>query len=500
MTASLALPEPLLARFRALAFERLERIDATWNALTRGIAPAKADDEMFRELHTLKGDARVVGFLEVSVLCQRLEDLLSAARGRRYRVHEEVDIVVTMAIQFVGMLLRRGAGVSRGIDLDGFLSQIEIVLSQWLRRESDPPGSITESGPRLRLVPGVAAASQWRVGAAATAVYLEHLTAVGSSRDRLRRAWEALARETFERESEPVAPVLEGHAASARDLARALGKRVHVVVEGAAEAHPDVLDVLGVAALHGVRNAVDHGVDTPAERVRCGKSVEATLRLRVAPAGNDLELEVSDDGKGVDFEAARAKAARLGLRLASDDEEGLAAVLFAPGFSTRDSVTEISGRGVGLDAVSAAVHRLGGRARIESARGRGTTLRVVVPNRRASLDVHVFRPPGATLPFAVDTAWTLHPAPSDRAPVDPLALVGLPNGTPPGIALVHIELRKAGRACVVPSALPPRLALAARLCPTSPEHPAEIVRLDEVEAVLFKPECVGDRTREELHG
>src|SRR5690242_6330606 len=134
------LPDSVIEKFRSVTQERLERIDAGWNALTRGTASPKADADLLRELHTLKGDARVVGFVDVGVLCQRLEDVVTASRARHYQVHEDVDIVVTMAIQFVAMLVRRRADTARsGIDLDGFLRQIEHVIHECLRRSSEVP-------------------------------------------------------------------------------------------------------------------------------------------------------------------------------------------------------------------------------------------------------------------------------------------------------------------------------------------------------------------------
>jgi chemotaxis protein histidine kinase CheA len=99
-------PEVLMARFRAAAMLRLERIDKAWAALVRGEASADTDAEMLRDVHTLKGDAKVVGLVDASLLVQRLEDLLGAARERHYSVHDDVDIVVTLANLFLGLLVR----------------------------------------------------------------------------------------------------------------------------------------------------------------------------------------------------------------------------------------------------------------------------------------------------------------------------------------------------------------------------------------------------------
>jgi two-component system chemotaxis sensor kinase CheA len=369
MDVPLALPEPLIARFRTVAFERLERIDATWTALTHGSAAPKIDDEMFRELHTLKGDARVVGFADVAVLCQRLEDLLNEARRRRYRVSDDVDVVVTMAIQFVGMILRKKAGVTRGIDLEGFLAQIDLVLEESLRRPSAAAAPLSLA-PHLRVEasPRPPVASRGRLSAVATAVYLEHLRASGASRRRLREAWASLVREIADLDAAPAAPVLASHIAAGKTLAAKLGKSVDVSVDaGNVCLYADALDVLNTGVLHAVRNAVDHGIDSPAERERAGKPAMGHVQVLVRSFGDLIEAEVTDDGAGVDFDSVKLKAAKLGLPA----EGELGELLFEPGFSTRDQVTETSGRGVGLDAVRVAVGRLGGQVRIDSARGRG---------------------------------------------------------------------------------------------------------------------------------
>ena len=503
MVAPLALPEPLLARFRAAAFERLERIDTTWTALTHGSGSSKGDEEMFRELHTLKGDARVVGFPDVALLCQRLEDLLSAARRRRYQVHEDVDVVVTMAIQFAGMLLRKKAGITRGIDLEGFLAQIEVVLAEWLRRTSAPPPP-SVVGTHLRVeAPKVTAGACGRLSVVATTVYLEQFRASSlRSRERLRRAWESLLREIVELDGAPLSPVLTRHAAAAHDLARELGKSVEVLVEGAnLWVDAEVVDALNTAVLHAIRNAVDHGIDSPAVRTSAGKPPGGTIRVRSRQREEMIEIDVVDDGEGVDFASVKRKAARLGLLtedlIGAEDDGSLTELLFAPGFSTRDQVTEISGRGVGLDAVRAAVRRLGGQVRMESARGRGTSLRFAVPNRRAPVDVRVFRAPGAPVPFAIDTSWEVEPQVGGNVPVDPLALLDLPRSGSPfeGGALA---LRRADRRCVFASESVWRTASAARLCPTPADCGVEVVRLEEGEALLLKPEVLLDRTGSEV--
>jgi chemotaxis protein histidine kinase CheA len=180
------LPPEVLGRFRVVSLERLDRIDAAWQALIAGSASAVDGETLTQELHTLKGDARVVGMSDVGVLCQRLEELVFAARDRRFHVHEDVDIVMTMAIQFLGMLIRKKPGmVSSGIDLEGFLKQLEAVRLEWLRRSSSiPAADASASARRLRSSAPVIAPpdTRERLASLATDVYLEHLRATVGAR------------------------------------------------------------------------------------------------------------------------------------------------------------------------------------------------------------------------------------------------------------------------------------------------------------------------------
>src|SRR5262249_26099548 len=158
---------------------------------------------------------------------------------------------------------------------------------------------------------------------------------------------------------------------------------------------------------------------------------------------------VSDDGTGIDFRSVRRRAERLGIPLPRrdggvPDEETLTDLLFAPGFSTRDNVSEISGRGVGLDAVRVAAARLGGSGRIRGPPGPGTALRVSVPGRRSPLDLLLLHPLESPIPFALDAAWEVDAsAPASgrtsRAPsLDMVSVAALPRCPPASPASTHV--------------------------------------------------------------
>ncbi len=171
----------------------------------------------------------------------------------------------------------------------------------------------------------------------------------------------------------------------ARDVSAAAGKEAAIVVVGGdVEADRAVLDVLREALLHLVRNAVDHGIESPAERVRHGKPAAGTVTVAASLRGDQVIVTVTDDGAGIDLDAVRATMTSRGLSVPTADAELLRA-LFIGGFSTRTGVTAISGRGVGLDAVEAAVYRVGGAVHVTSNRGRGTTFTLECPLTLATI-------------------------------------------------------------------------------------------------------------------
>jgi two-component system chemotaxis sensor kinase CheA len=180
----------------------------------------------------------------------------------------------------------------------------------------------------------------------------------------------------------PIGPSFHQHVRTLRDGATAMGKQARLVVEGEeVEVDTAVVEWVRDPLTHMVRNAIDHGLETPDVRRARGKDPVGRIVLRAAHEAGAMVIEVSDDGAGLDRRRIAQKAAALGLvadaaRMTDDD---LARVLFEPGFSTADHVTEISGRGVGMDVVRRNVEALRGSVSIESEEGRGTRITIRVP-------------------------------------------------------------------------------------------------------------------------
>lgn len=500
-----SLPEGIISRFRALSLERIGRVESVWNALVQGAEDEEAVRGISRDLHTLKGDAKIVGFEEVHALAHKLEQLLAVAAQIHYRVSEDFDLVVSMATQFVGMLLRKKSGGASGIDLDGFVRQVDDVLreTQVLRRAKSTgqrPVSV-KSGELTtdRLSEPV----RRRLANAATTAFIEYLSARNAtSRTRLRGVWQILSDELAQLQTISLRPLLERHVPASQSLARELGKSADIELQ--VDDHrleSRVAEAVDAGIVHLLRNALDHGIEAPEQRVAAGKPRAGMIKIVAREARGQLEIVVSDDGAGIDLQAVRAKAIERELvdpeRVLRERE--LLDLLFHSGFSTREDVTDVSGRGVGLDAVKSGINKAGGNVRVTSQRNVGTTFTLTVPMPVRQMRVFQFFAPGNAFKFAISARWT----PSvegrdDPDAVDPVAALQLTGGsrqtltgvTPEAPKNLVLRLRWGFLEIALRTGSEPTLVTADRVCPTADDQPLEVVMIDGVEALLLRPEYV----------
>ena len=202
--------------------------------------------------------------------------------------------------------------------------------------------------------------------------------------ERIGRSIIELQNEVMSMRMTPMAFVFRRFPRMVRDLAKRFGKKVQFIVEGEeTEIDRSILDKLGDPLVHLLRNAIDHGIETPEERKAAGKPEEGHLWLRAYAEGNYVFIEVEDDGRGIDPEKVKQKAIEKGV-ISAEDAENLTKreiyeLLFKPGFSTAEKVTDVSGRGVGLDVVKAVIEQLGGSIEIQSELGKGTKFILRLP-------------------------------------------------------------------------------------------------------------------------
>jgi two-component system chemotaxis sensor kinase CheA len=192
----------------------------------------------------------------------------------------------------------------------------------------------------------------------------------------------------------PVGTIFSRFQRLVHDLAQKTGKKIALVTAGEdTEVDRGVLEMLGDPLTHLIRNSADHGVETPAERVALGKCETGTIALSASNLGGNILVEIEDDGGGLDLERIREKAIAKGLISASSEisDDQIRLLIFEPGFSTRNEVSDISGRGVGMDVVRRNVAALNGSINVFSQQGQGTTVRILLPLTLAIMDGLIVR-------------------------------------------------------------------------------------------------------------
>lgn len=199
----------------------------------------------------------------------------------------------------------------------------------------------------------------------------------------------------------PVWQVFDRFPRLVRDAARSLGKRVDFVIEGKEiELDRSMLDEIGDPLVHLLRNALDHGIESPAERRAAGKPETGTLRLSAARERSRIVIRVEDDGRGIQREKVLARALAQGIVTAEETrgmtDDDVARLITRPGFSTADTVTDVSGRGVGLDVVATRVRALGGMLEIATQPGQGTSMTLQLPQTLAIVRALLVRQSGDT--------------------------------------------------------------------------------------------------------
>jgi two-component system, chemotaxis family, sensor kinase CheA len=488
--SAVVIPDELVEKFRATALDRIQRVETAWEQVLSTL-----DDDasrlIQREVHTLKGESRFVGFTDVNLVCHKLEDLLDVARARGYAVDDDFDLAVTIALRFmVTLVTKRATTNAAGIDLPGFVRQLDSVIKRHEHTGRSRPGSVP---PALRATSTVRLGGHLRttLGPAAVDAFVEYATARGPRRDRLRSSWHLLRDLIGVQRAIISTEQLYKYRASVAALAEDLGKRIEVKFDiEPAEVTSEVLAALDVAALHLMRNAVDHGIEKPAIRTAAGKLEAGTIVIRGKKVGTAYVLAIEDDGAGIDFNRVRARAIELGLlpRTQHVDDARLVDLMCHPGFSTRTAANEVSGRGVGLDAVRGGAIDVGGNVTATSATGKGATWTVSIPVTPLTVAGHVIRAPGLRFPVVLAAPWTLLMKPMVSVVVD----LGVALGLAPSNSIsstvwgfsngdLDVGVMCGGR---------PTAVQARTLVMTQPTSVGEVCTVDAVEGLLVRPERI----------
>jgi two-component system, chemotaxis family, sensor kinase CheA len=426
-------------RFRRLFADEAESRLATLSELLLELEATGGDPELlasvFREAHTLKGAAAVVGLADVSRVAHAMEEALEGVRrDQRAATPALVDALLGTVDGMREMVRAVLAGEDRAGQADRLVASLAEADAPApaaptpapaapAAAEAPPPNAAQDPGaagpptaqagspapapaagdrPRapaggpgkagadsirvpvqrldemVRLV-GEAAASYLRVGRLLSERLGVDPGGVPELHE-LSRVLGDLQQRTLQARMVPFATIAEPLRRAARDLSRSLGKTVEFELRGQeTELDRGVLDQVADPLLHLLRNAIDHGVEPPAERQAAGKPSAATVRVHAMQLGSEVVVTVTDDGRGIDVAGVRERASASGADLGDVADEEAVYAIFRSGLSTARSVTELSGRGVGLDVVRASLEAVRGRVQVRSEPGAGTEFRISVP-------------------------------------------------------------------------------------------------------------------------
>ncbi len=429
----------------------------------------------------------MVGFVDVDLVAHKLEDVLDVCR--ELQISDDVDLVVTMAFRFMAMLIRKKAGQTLGgIDLPGFVRQLESVTKE-TRKQHPTRGRIVTS--TLSREPSELLSGKLRDRLAGVALELFLELASGHESRRLRNAWHQLRDSLSPADPELLAPILAKHEAGARDLAHALGKLVtfEFLLDSEARAPASIVETLDMAALHLIRNAVDHGIERAMERSAAGKPDDGMIRVRCVVEQTRVVLEVDDDGRGIDFPSVRASGIELGLLApeATPTDAELSKLLFHPGLTTREQATSVSGRGIGLDAVHGQVSAVGGEVQVASEPGKGTSWTISVPSPLRRFRVHQFTVRGTSVPFAVPADWAIEVEAAANDTIDLVEELGIGQATANPSTY---ELTRGDSITRIGAAGDPIDAEARWLVSTGADALVGVASIDGVECLILKPELL----------
>jgi two-component system chemotaxis sensor kinase CheA len=389
--------------------ELLDKLDNDLVELEKRQNDVEILNAIFRYVHTIKGTSSFIGFEQMSELTHKFEDVLNKLRKFELKLNPEIMDVILEAQDLMKVLLSKlEANDLSPIDISGVVSKLERISRGEFLIEDVEKASVDNVSQKL----------QSKVIDKTVRIDVERLdelmNLVGElvlGRNRLtqivsgiveRFEGESLARELMDTIAQvdyltselqavvmrarmmPIAKVFSKFPRIVRDLSRDLNKEVELLIYGEeTEVDKSVIESIHDPLVHLIRNAIDHGIETPQERKAVGKPEKGKVILRAEHEGNFIVITVEDDGRGIDPERVRRKAVEKKIiteqEASSISDRDALNLIFLPGFSTASKVTNVSGRGVGLDVVKANITKLNGMIDVQSTLGQGTKFMLKLP-------------------------------------------------------------------------------------------------------------------------
>ena len=429
--------------FLVESYENLDRLDRELVGLEKNPRDRDALAGVFRTIHTIKGTCGFLGFSKLEKVAHVGENLLSRLRDGQQTLNPEITTALLSMVDAVRQMLKmiessgqdgqedygelrqtltrlqggeEGAKpVEKLVSMEPPQTSIriaEVEIPEPEGQKSPQPGTGGASGKDEAGAPSPAVGDSSRRDASAETVRVgvnlldKLMNLVGelvlarnqllqlsntmenagfqAVSQRMNLIATELQEEVMKTRMQPIGNVWGQFPRTVRDVALGCGKQVNIEMEGKeTELDKTIIEAVKDPLTHLVRNAVDHGIESPEMRRKAGKNPAGRLLLRAYHEGGQVNIEISDDGAGLDQERIRKKAMARGIISAAQAEQmserDIFNLIFLPGFSTAEKVTNVSGRGVGMDVVKTNVEKIGGAVDIQSTPGKGTTIRVKIP-------------------------------------------------------------------------------------------------------------------------
>ena len=398
--------EDMIREFITEAQEHLATIESGMLVLEQGAADAETLNAVFRGFHTIKGLAGFLEFTAIQSLTHEVETLLDLARKGQLAmsasvvdvVLEGTDIVRQELVAIEQRLAGRtpapslvNAALLERVRLAARGEEAPVKAAAPAAEKAAPETAKKEESASLRIDTAKLDQMMELVGEMVIGqTMLMHNPALGEAHlQGLARITAQVQRIAMSMRMVPIGAQFQKTARVVRDLSRRVGKQIAFATEGEeTELDKTIAEALSDPLLHMIRNAIDHGIETPEQRVAAGKDPTATIRLSASNQAGQIVIAISDDGRGLNRERILQKARDNGLITAEQKlpDSEIFMLIFEAGFSTAEKVTDISGRGVGMDVVRRHVQALRGRIEITSEANRGTTFYIKLPLTLAILE------------------------------------------------------------------------------------------------------------------
>lgn len=412
----------LLHDFIDESLEALNTVDGHFIRLEANPEDLKVVEGIFRPIHSMKGNAAYFGLMRLKELAHRMETLLDLVRQGRRRMDRRLTTLLLRGLDALRTILARVRDIQEEVaNEDEFLPLLVDLEAEGERGDGEPEPELLSDFPvstfptgeeEVEASPKALKESSSRtmriseehvdrfldqvgelMGIEELFRYLgKRMVEAGVAEDfttDMRQATEQfahlssrLSKAVMELRRTEARPLLQKVPRLARDVGEITGKKIAIRTLGEeVRIDKSYLELLDAPLMHMVRNACDHGIDTPKERMLAGKSETGTVEVAMLELEENFVLQVSDDGRGLNMEGLRKKAVELGIHRpeAPFGEVEAVSVLFHSGVSTASEVTEISGRGVGMDVVKREIEGAGGRIEVSTAQGKGSCFRIVLP-------------------------------------------------------------------------------------------------------------------------